>query len=89
MCTLFNNQQHSGARLRGVICSAEVQTLLFVQGRDSLPGVYYTAVPACSELPCLKSTHPKSRNFITEALLTRLCSSPVDQEQTLHSSFWL
>ena len=26
---------------------------------------------------------------ITEALLTCLCGSPVDQEQTLHSGFWL
>lgn len=58
MCTLFNNQQHSGARLGRVICSAEVQTLLLVQGRDSLPGVHYSAVPACSELPASSHLTP-------------------------------
>ena len=90
MCTLFNNQQHSRATDSGVwFAQQRFRPCSSSKGRDGLPGVYYTAVPACSELPCLKSTHPKSRNFITEALLTRLCGSPVDQEQTLHSSFWL
>lgn len=70
MCSLLNNQQHSGARdSRSVTLLSSsakqwfIHTLLFIWGRDSLPGVYYTAVPSAQSYPCLKSTHPTSRNY--------------------------